>query len=74
MLLLYDTQLFDENKNIITDVKNISLVANKERGIWEAKIQTNEFFRADVTEINIIMIDSNTALQIFLADKKKIIL
>jgi len=74
MLLLYDTQLFDENKNVITDVKSISLVANKERGVWEAKIQTNEFFRADVREINIILIDSNTALQIFLADKKKIIL
>lgn len=72
MLLLHDTQLFDAKNNLITGVKSISLIADKERGLWEARIQTSEFFKADVKEINVILVESSTALQIFLDEKKKI--
>jgi len=74
MLLLYDTELFDNKGNPITGVKSIALSANKDRGRWEARIQTSEFFKADVNEINIVTVGNSTALQIFLAEKKRITL
>lgn len=73
MLLIYDTQLIDNKNELIYDVKNISILANKERGTWEARVQTrSEFFKADIKEINVISVENSTALQIYLDEKKKI--